>query len=99
MKIENEKLGCSFEIPDTLTVRQQLAYWQAMPDREAVGSEYAQNWEAAKTLITDWKSQDIPDIALSLDEMTSTRQAQIVMWAGGAVIRRVLALDEVPKNS
>lgn len=99
MKYENEKLGCSFELPDKLTVRQQLAFWQRYADVGEDESTSVRNWEAGKPLIGEWQCEALPDITISLDEMTGTHQARVVTWAGSQVTRFVLSLDELAPNS
>lgn len=99
MKYENEKMGCSFELPDKLTVRQQLAFWQRFADAGEDESTAARNWLAGKALIIDWKCEALPDIEASLDEMTSPRQASVVAWAGRTITAHVVGLDELAPNS
>lgn len=99
MKFENEKLGCSFEIPDKLTVRQQLTFWQSVSDAEAsAGSFSARNWEAGQPLIVNWQCEVLPDRTASLDEMTDPKQAQVVSWASNQIVMYIVGLDGLPKN-
>ena len=50
---KNERLGVSFQLPDRVTVRQQLAYYSGAG--LAVGDElFERYWQGAKAIITDW---------------------------------------------
>lgn len=97
MKFTNEKLGCSFEVPDRPTVRQRLEWMgtTANADGEQLFIRY---WDGLQRLLTGWECAALPDVTVPIDEMTDPAQAQIVMWAGTAVLRHMLGLEDVPKN-
>jgi hypothetical protein len=97
MKCENEKLGCSFSVPDRPTVRQQLAYFSLIEKAEGQAKR-EQYWTAAQALISDWKAEDLPDPSISLDEMSNPSQTLIILWAGAAVFGHMNTLDDLPKN-
>jgi hypothetical protein len=97
MKCENEKLGCSFSVPDRPTVRQQLAYFSLVEKAEGQAKR-EQYWLAAQPLITDWQCEALPDPKTSLDDMTNPSQTFIVLWAGAAVFGHMNTLDDLPKN-
>lgn len=93
----NEKLGCSFDVPDRPTVRQQLAWFGEV--QEAQGKEtFARYWEGAKTVMENWQCEALPDPQVSLDAMDNPSQARIVMWVGGVVMLHMAKLEDVPKN-
>lgn len=98
MKYENEKLGCSFVVPDRPTVRQQLAYWSAMRAGEVDEPQTVLSWGAAVPLLEDWTCAAIPDPQTSLDEMSNPSQALIVVWVGNTVFAHFQGLADVPKN-
>ena len=98
MEYKNEKLGCSFSLPDALTVRQQLSFWDRFFNGEGECNA-VRNWEAGKSLITNWQCEDMPDANASLDEMTGVKQARIVTWAGQQVSNMIMGLEEPAPNS
>jgi hypothetical protein len=98
MKFDNEKLGCSFEIPDKPTVRQQLAYnWIIATENEADGM--GKHWRAAQPLITGWKCETLPDVKVNLDTVTDTAITTIISWAALSVFQRMTSLEDIPPNS
>lgn len=97
MKIEHDEGKAVFEVPDKPTVRQQLAYFGATagaPD----GNYLIRFWMGARELITNWKSDIMPDIEASLDELTSPEATDIIIWAGIKVRTHMNSLEEIPKN-
>lgn len=97
MKYENERLGCSFEVPDRPTVRQQLEWYGEMAQAKGK-DQFVRHWEAAKTLISGWECAALPDPKASLDQMTNPSQTQVVIWAGTQVLMHMNRLEDVPKN-
>lgn len=97
MKFENEKLGCSFEVPDRPNVRQQLGWFSEMS--ETVNqTQFERYWEAGKTLIENWQCDVLPDPSVSLDEMTNPIQTQVVIWAGLQIVGHMNRLEDIEKN-
>ena len=101
MKINNEKLGFSFDLPDQLTVRQQLQY----RGRMGVGlyrdnpDMYLDMWKAALSLIENWECEQSPDPnALDLDTVTDVKIADIVAAVGMDVFLHTRKQEEVEKN-
>lgn len=80
MKYETE--GCSFTIPDTLTVRQQLRYSGTVILYD-VHDNLIRLWDGAKMLIEDWECEVIPDYeALDIEKETDPEIARIVAQVG-----------------
>ena len=97
-EFKNEKLGVRLVVPDRPNVRQQLEYY-AQAAREDSGKLFVRNWLAAQPLIVEWECASIPDVTkLDLETETDPKIAKILMWAGSAVQKHVLALEEIPKN-
>ncbi len=114
MKFENEKLSATFTVPDRLTVRQWLAYMDAVGPFDA--ERYVRAWRGAMQLITScecpfWPEPDaevvknldpkqalLVKLAIDFDQVTDIRIGRVVQWIGGAVASHVAMLDEVPKN-
>ena len=95
---KNERLGVSFQLPDRVTVRQQLAYYSGAG--LAVGDElFERYWQGAKAIITDWKCEALPDIHADLGSLTDPKATDVILWAGMEVKRHMESLDSVPKNS
>ena len=96
---KNEPLGVSFELPDRVTVRQQLAYRGAV----ALASQdntFAIHWKAAQPLLEKWTCERVPDpAAVDLDEETDAVVADIVTWTANMAAGHMLALRATPKNS
>ena len=98
MKFERANPDCKFEIPDKITVRQQLAYYSTaagLPDKKM----FERTWEAAKDLTRTWDCPLFPDYEKSLDEETDPKIAEILVWAGQQVRQYINSLDVIPKNS
>ena len=99
-KYENEVLGLSFTLPESLTVRQQLAFRERLFTSIGELDMYSRYWEAARPLIEDWDCELVPDpTAVDLDTETDGRIADIVNWVANMVAGHMNALDDVPKNS
>lgn len=97
MEKRNDKLGASFNLPDRITVRQQLAYFSEAG--LAHGDElFLRLWYGARKLISDWKCEAFPDPSVNLDEVDDPRIAEVVLWAGMEVKTHMDRLDTIPKN-
>lgn len=97
MEFTNEKLGCSFTIPDRPTVRQQLAYYSeiaGVPDNERL----ERYWIGARGWIQSWKCDALPDYKADLETLTNPTQAQILLWAGLQVFGYFNQLEDIPPN-
>ena len=96
MKFEHES-GTTFEVPDRPTVRQQLEYLGATAG--VVDNKYLiRFWIGALEVITDWKSETLPDVKASLDDMTDAAQTDLIIWAGLKVREHMSGLEKIPKN-
>ena len=98
MEFKRVNPDCVFTVPDRITVRQQLAYYSTaagLPDKKM----FERTWEAAVDLVTDWECVLFPDYKQSLDEVTSPKIAEIIVWAGQQVRTHINSLDAIPKNS
>jgi hypothetical protein len=96
--IENAAIGVSFEVPDRLTVRQQLRYWSeaaisARPDM------YERYWNAARTLIKPegWTAPGGLTVDANLDDLYDPELVTVIRYVGMAVFQHVNALESVPK--
>jgi hypothetical protein len=99
MKYTNEKLGCSFELPDRPTVRQQLKLFSDLriwiEDPPLI-----RYWEAGKQFVTDWQCEVVPDLqAANLDEMTNPKQTNVISWVGLTIHLHFDRLEDLPPNS
>ena len=97
---ENESLGTKFDLPEKITVRQQMAY----RGRVYSGASYTEDvflrhWFGAVGLLQNWESVVLPDpTELDIDNETDPQIADVIMWAGNAVASHMLALERVEKN-
>ena len=94
---ENKELGASFDVPDSLTVRQQLAYTS-----EATHSKSAELWEcywrAALVVMQNWQCDLLPEVNVDLDKVTNPKVARLMLWVGSEVYVHINALGDVPKG-
>lgn len=94
----NDKLGLSFAVPDSVTVKKQLQFKSAISASEKV-DVYEQFWKGAIVVMQDWQCALLPDpAALDLEKETNPRVADIVVWAGNQVAAHMFSLEDVPKN-
>lgn len=97
MKFTNDELGCSFEIADRPTVRQQLLYWDLIRVEADGDPTTARLWQGVARLVTNWQCAALPDPATDLDAMTDPTQARVVAWAALRVFVHFNALTDLPK--
>ena len=97
MEYKNEKLGCSFELPDRPTVRQQLAFYSTLRQWKEDPPE-VQCWEAGKKILTHWECAALPDPLTSLDEMTNPTQVRVITWAGWTLFGHFNKLEDLDPN-
>lgn len=98
MKFETENWGgASFSVPDQPSVFEIVEYDSA---RFGVGElpSMLVLWNMAKTILTDWQSEALPDPRADLKEVTDARAARVIEWAGVQVSTWRRGLDELPKN-
>lgn len=97
---KSERLGVKFELPDKLTVAQQLSFRSALflsADRD----KFRRFWDGAVELIVpnSWESEVIPDYkAVNLDEETDGRMVDIIHFVGTTTAGHLAAIGAVPKN-
>lgn len=98
MEFSNEVLKTSFTLPDKVTVRKQMQYLSVAG--RSRDKEYVERlWLAARELIENWKSEYLPDLQASLDEVTDGNVTNVLVWASFEVKQYIEKLDEIPKNS
>jgi hypothetical protein len=95
--MEFKQEGVRFTVPDKITVRQQLAYFSTIAGIDQ-SERFERRWESAKTMIEEWECELIPDKDVSLDEMYSLDQTNILIWVGNQVVNYLNSLEETPKN-
>lgn len=96
---KNERLGVSFELPDRVTVRQQLAY-RGQVALATSEDTFAVHWKAVLPLLENWQCEKAPDPkAVNLDEETDVDVADVVTWTANMAAGHMLALRSTPKNS
>lgn len=96
---EKDDLGVSFDLSDTFTVREQLAFRSKV--YEQVGQpSFVRYWAAAQTVMTNWQCEAIPEPgAFDLDGSTDGRAADIITWTANTVAAHMNGLETPGKNS
>lgn len=98
MRYENETLGVVFTLPDTFTVRQQLAYRSKIA-QAADESAFVRVWLGAVSVMQDWQCEHVPDpAALDLDATDDRKTADIVQWTANTVAGHMADLETPPKK-
>lgn len=100
----HEMLGVSFDLPDSLTVRQLDAYQMALQNAIAKlngtltdARYYAILYGVAveSGLVTNWQSATMPNAApASVDDA----DARVIYWTGKTIREYVRAITEIPPN-
>ena len=99
MEYKNDKLGVSFTVPDTITVREQMAYHSRTVSYDGTNDDlFARSWEAARPLVQDWKCEGVP-LDVNIDTETNPRVVPVLMWAGMRVREHINGLEQIAKNS
>lgn len=98
MEFKRENPDCSFTVPDTVTVRQQMAYFSLAtlrPDADL----WERLWDGARTMIQDWNCPLFPDASANLDSVSNPQITAVLIWASARVQGHIAGLELVPKNS
>ncbi len=99
MRYESVDLGVSFELPDTLTVREQLMFRSRIAER-AREPYFTRYWYAAQAIIQEWECEAIPDLmAFDLDtDDGDGALSNLIMWVANTVTGHMAGVDVPPKN-
>ena len=98
-KYENEALGVAFELPDKITVRQQLRFRSAIAFTGEAGV-YERFWAGAVQMVTSWECERWPDIkAIDLDSDDDPDLVALIEYVGNQTSAHMMELRSVPKNS
>lgn len=98
-KYENEALGVAFELPDKITVRQQLRFRSAIAF-SGESAVYERFWRGALQIMTEWTCERWPDAkAIDLDAEDDPELVTLIEYVGDQVSLHMLELRSVPKNS
>lgn len=98
MHYEREN-GASFDLPDRMTVRQQLAFRAKLSERDD-GGVFVRYWNAAPSVVTDWQCELIPDMAgVDLDTAVDPRVTEIIVWTANTIANHIAEMETPPKNS
>ncbi len=89
--------GARMVIPDNPTVLQIVTYDSKQYELSGEPA-LLMLWEMAKTLITEWESEVMPDINADLGELEDPRIARVIQWASNLVANHRRSLDNIPKN-
>jgi hypothetical protein len=95
-EFENKDGQARFTVPERPSVRQQMAYTDAM---FRGGDGPLAWWFGARELIQDWDCKLVPKLEnLDLDKVDDPKITDLLIWAGLQVKLHMAALDSVPKN-
>ena len=89
--------GARFEVPDNPTVFQIVKFDSKRYELSDLPALILL-WEMAKTLITEWESEALPEMDTDLGEVTDPRAARVIEWAANLVANHRSSLDLIPKN-
>jgi hypothetical protein len=100
--ITNEKLGLSFTLPDKPTVYQILIFDSKLSE-SLRQPQFLKLWETAKTVISDWQCEALPDYKTPLDSINGedddmNKIARVIEFVGAQAIAWRNELDLVSKN-
>lgn len=99
MHYEREDGAVGFDLPDRITVRQQLAFRSKLNMRDD-GGVYGRYWNAAPLLVTEWQCELIPDMAgADLDTAVDPRVTEIIIWTADTIANHIAGMETPPKNS
>ena len=97
---KNKDLKLSFDVPDSVTVNQQLRFRRAIANGTRSDDTYAIYWRGSLHLIENWQCEHVEDPhTLDLDTETRSIVTDIVFWTCNQVADHMLSLDKMPKNS
>lgn len=95
---ETDLVDARFDLPDTLTVRQQLD----ISNKMAFGrndNPMVMWWEIAKSLMTNWQSEIMPDpLVVDIDTETNREITAIILWCSSATVKWYNELGQLEKN-
>ena len=89
--------GARFEVPENPTVLQIVTYDSKQYELKE-SPALILLWEMAKTLITEWESEALPEMDVDLGEVTDPRAARVIEWATNLIANHRRSLDLIPKN-
>lgn len=97
MKIENEKIGFSFDLPERLTVRQQLKIMGLAAKGEP---DYFGIFKAALPMLENWQCEILPDPAqLDIDKETNPKLTSLIYAVAMSIFVHANRAEEVDPNS
>lgn len=94
---ERTNPDASFDLPDNISVRQQLTYFGAAATLPGTKDMFLRYWDGAKQLIQNWQCEFIK-LDADLDGVTDPKITQIIVWAALEVKNRMDSLEDIPKN-
>ena len=98
MKFEDERIDCTFEVPDKPTVRWQMQFKSILLENQKK-ELYERLWPCVCLLAENWKSEVVPELNVDiLDECTDPEAASVIEWASLQLYVYYLELENVPKN-
>jgi len=95
---ERTNPDAAFDLPDKITVRQQLAYFGAAISTQDNADWLLRYWNGARQIILNWQCEIMPNLDFDPDDVTDPQVTNIIIWAALQVKQHMDALEELPKN-
>ena len=94
---KNDELEASFTLPDSVTIRQELAYDSAVALEGRGVSSYERLWKGLQVIAENWQCPHV-QLTDSLERVEGRKALEVIKWAGLLGYSHMLALRETPKN-
>ncbi len=103
MEFTNEKLGCTFTLPEPFRIRDVEAYEGARDTARDAGAKFAPtiNWLGAAGVIDEWECDILPDHEVLTAEALADVHGevmQLVFWVASTVAVYVMGELFISKN-
>lgn len=97
---ENTELGVSFDLPDKITVGDQLRYKGRIYIYGASTEDiYVRYWAGARGIVQNWQCEVFPDQMADIEKVENPDMADVLFWVGNVVAGHMATLGSVEKNS
>lgn len=96
---ENTELGVSFDLPEKITVGDQLRYKGRVYAYGAnVEDIYLRYWAGARGIVQNWQCEAMPDLVSDVETIETPAAADVIFWVGNVVAGHMATLGTVEKN-
>ncbi len=96
---ENQDLGVSFDLPDKITVGDQLRYkGRVYRNGAEIEDIYVRYWYGARGMVQNWQCEVLPDANADIETLDNRNAADVIFWTGNVVAGHMVTLGNVEKN-